>query len=115
VRWRLRLIVTWEWARSAICHGGERRGSLHSWRCTDRYRTFQRDTGALNTIDLGVAVIQELIARTRVDGAEIDEVLWAMSLQAGLGQNPARPGRHQSGPPGKHSLLHGEQGLRLGT
>ncbi|MBV8500231.1 MAG: acetyl-CoA C-acetyltransferase [Paucibacter sp.] len=40
--------------------------------------------------ELGAAVVQDLLRRTGLSGAQIDEVILGQVLQAGTGQNPAR-------------------------
>ena len=45
---------------------------------------------SFDAVQLGSIVIKELLARTGVDGAAIDEVIMGNVIQAGLGQNPAR-------------------------
>jgi len=51
---------------------------------------FNGSLAPLNAIDLGSAVIKEVIKRTAVKKETIDEVIMGNVLQAGLGQNPAR-------------------------
>ncbi len=50
---------------------------------------FNGSLAPLNAIDIGSAVIRELIRRTSIK-EEVDEVIMGNVLQAGLGQNPAR-------------------------
>lgn len=40
--------------------------------------------------DLGAAVVAELLGRARLDGGQIDELIFGQVLTAGSGQNPAR-------------------------
>jgi acetyl-CoA C-acetyltransferase len=49
--------------------------------------------------DLGATVIKELLARTRLEGGAIGEVILGQVLQAGCGQNPARQAVIRSGLP----------------
>lgn len=53
----------------------------------------------LNTIDIGSAVIRDLIRRTSLDPEEVDEVIMGNVIQAGLGQNPARQAAFMAGLP----------------
>ncbi len=58
--------------------------------------------GALATIpavDLGAAVIRQLLAQTGVAGEEVDEVILGQVLTAGAGQNPARQAAIKAGLP----------------
>ncbi|MNJ10516.1 Acetyl-CoA acetyltransferase [compost metagenome] len=58
--------------------------------------------GALATIpavDLGAAVIRQLLAQTGVDGELVDEVILGQVLTAGAGQNPARQAAIKAGLP----------------
>jgi acetyl-CoA C-acetyltransferase len=50
-------------------------------------------------VDLGAEVIQAILEETKLDPAEIDEVLMGNVLQAGLGQNPARQAALKAGIP----------------
>lgn len=50
-------------------------------------------------VELGAKVIAELIARTGIDAASIDEVIMGNVLAAGLGQNPARQASIKAGVP----------------
>jgi len=49
--------------------------------------------------DLGAVVIQEVLRRAKVDGAEVDEVVFGQVLTAGQGQNPARQASINAGIP----------------
>jgi acetyl-CoA C-acetyltransferase len=51
---------------------------------------FQGSLAGLSAVDLGKAVVTELLARANVSAADVDEVLLGCVLQAGLGQNVAR-------------------------
>ena len=44
----------------------------------------------LNAIDIGAAVIRDLIEKTQANPEEVDEVIFGNVIQAGLGQNTAR-------------------------
>lgn len=60
--------------------------------------------GALTTVpavDLGALVIKELLHRTGVDPAQVDEVIYGCVLQAGQGQNVARQALIKAGIPEK--------------
>lgn len=50
-------------------------------------------------VELGATVIAELIKRTDIDAACVDEVIMGNVLQAGLGQNPARQASIKAGVP----------------
>jgi len=60
---------------------------------------FNGSLASFNTIDLGAAVIKEVIRRTSIKGTEVDEVIMGNVLQAGLGQNPARQAAIMAGLP----------------
>ena len=49
--------------------------------------------------ELGAAVIRELLARAKLEGGQISEVILGQVLQAGNGQNPARQAGIKSGLP----------------
>jgi acetyl-CoA C-acetyltransferase len=49
--------------------------------------------------DLGAAVIQELLKRSKLNGEQINEVILGQVLTAGVGQNPARQAVIKSGLP----------------
>jgi acetyl-CoA C-acetyltransferase len=53
----------------------------------------------LDAIDLGSAVIREVVKRTGVRKDAVDEVIMGNVLQAGLGQNPARQASIRAGLP----------------
>ncbi|MCI3943753.1 acetyl-CoA acetyltransferase [Pseudomonas syringae] len=61
--------------------------------------SFQGSLAAVSAVDLGAAVIRQLLARTGVDGAHIDEVIMGQVLTAGAGQNPARQAAIKAGLP----------------
>lgn len=54
---------------------------------------------SLDAVELGSIVIKELVARTSIDGAEVDEVIMGNVIQAGLGQNSARQSAIKAGLP----------------
>jgi acetyl-CoA C-acetyltransferase len=60
---------------------------------------FNGTLAPLNTIDLGAEVIKEVIKRTGIRAAEVEEVIMGNVLQAGLGQNPARQASIRAGLP----------------
>jgi acetyl-CoA C-acetyltransferase len=60
---------------------------------------FNGSLATLNTIDLGSAVISEIIKRNLTNDEKIDEVIMGNVLQAGLGQNPARQAAIRGGLP----------------
>ena len=60
---------------------------------------FNGSLATLNTIDLGSAVISEVIRRYLTKDEKIDEVIMGNVLQAGLGQNPARQAAIRGGLP----------------
>jgi acetyl-CoA C-acetyltransferase len=60
---------------------------------------FNGALASLDAIELGSAVIKEVIKRTSVREEDIDEVIMGNVLQAGLGQNPARQAAIRGGLP----------------
>ena len=60
---------------------------------------FNGTLAPLNTIDLGCEVIKDVIRRTGIRGADVEEVIMGNVLQAGLGQNPARQAAIRAGLP----------------
>ncbi len=52
--------------------------------------TFGRSLTTIPAVELGVIAVKELIKRTGIDPAAIDELIFGCVLQAGLGQNVAR-------------------------
>jgi acetyl-CoA C-acetyltransferase len=60
---------------------------------------FNGSLASLNTIDLGSAVIKELMRRTSITRDSVEEVIMGNVLQAGLGQNPARQAAIRGGLP----------------
>lgn len=67
--------------------------------CRTAIGRFNGTLAPLNTIDLGSEVIKEVIRRTGIKGAEVEEVIMGNVLQAGLGQNPARQASIRAGLP----------------
>ena len=61
--------------------------------------SFQGSLAAIPAVDLGAAVIRQLLAQTGLDGAEVDEVIFGQVLTAGAGQNPARQAAIKAGLP----------------
>ena len=58
--------------------------------------------GAFATVpahELGAAAIKEALARAKVEGAEVDEVVMGQILSAGEGQNPSRQAAMKAGIP----------------
>src|SRR5437868_5427879 len=58
--------------------------------------------GGLSTLpapDLGAVVIKEVLARARVDGADVDQVIMGTVITAGMGQIPARQAAIKAGLP----------------
>jgi acetyl-CoA C-acetyltransferase len=60
---------------------------------------FNGSLASLDAIDLGAAVIKEVVKRTEIKKETIDEVMMGNVLQAGLGQNPARQASIRAGLP----------------
>ncbi len=54
---------------------------------------------SLDAVELGSIVIKELVARTSIEGNEVDEVIMGNVIQAGLGQNSARQSAIKAGLP----------------
>ncbi|MHB8126873.1 MAG: acetyl-CoA C-acetyltransferase [Desulfitobacteriaceae bacterium] len=50
-------------------------------------------------VELGATVIKEALIRAGISGSDVDEVLMGNTLQAGLGQNPARQAAIKAGVP----------------
>ncbi|KPB51747.1 acetyl-CoA C-acetyltransferase [Pseudomonas coronafaciens] len=61
--------------------------------------SFQGSLATTPAVDLGAAVIRQLLAQTGVDGTHIDEVIMGQVLTAGAGQNPARQAAIKAGLP----------------
>lgn len=60
---------------------------------------FDGSLASLNAVEIGAAVIKELVARTSIDPKEVNEVIMGNVIQAGLGQNPARQASIKAGIP----------------
>jgi len=61
--------------------------------------SFQGSLSTIPAVDLGAAVIRQLLAQTGLDGAQVDEVIMGQVLTAGAGQNPARQAAIKAGLP----------------
>jgi len=61
--------------------------------------SFQGSLATISAVDLGAAVIAQLLAQTGLDGAQVDEVIMGQVLTAGAGQNPARQAAIKAGLP----------------
>ncbi|EPL03806.1 acetyl-CoA C-acetyltransferase [Pseudomonas sp. CF161] len=61
--------------------------------------SFQGSLASISAVDLGAAVIRQLLAQTGLDGAQVDEVIMGQVLTAGAGQNPARQAAIKAGLP----------------
>ncbi|AZE48197.1 Acetyl-CoA acetyltransferase [Pseudomonas chlororaphis] len=61
--------------------------------------SFQGSLANIPAVDLGAAVIRQLLAQTGLDGAQVDEVIMGQVLTAGAGQNPARQAAIKAGLP----------------
>ncbi|OPK11361.1 acetyl-CoA C-acetyltransferase [Pseudomonas sp. VI4.1] len=61
--------------------------------------SFQGALANVSAVDLGAAVIRQLLAQTGLDPAEVDEVIMGQVLTAGAGQNPARQSAIKAGLP----------------
>ncbi|MCD9572753.1 acetyl-CoA C-acetyltransferase [Pseudomonas protegens] len=61
--------------------------------------SFQGSLAGVPAVDLGAAVIRQLLAQTGIDPAQVDEVIMGQVLTAGAGQNPARQAAIKAGLP----------------
>ncbi|MDR0277438.1 MAG: acetyl-CoA C-acetyltransferase [Paucimonas sp.] len=61
--------------------------------------SFQGALANIPAVDLGAAVIRQLLAQTGLDGELVDEVILGQVLTAGAGQNPARQAAIKAGLP----------------
>ncbi|WP_166364488.1 acetyl-CoA C-acetyltransferase [Pseudomonas akapageensis] len=61
--------------------------------------SFQGSLATIPAVDLGAAVIRQLLSQTGLDGAQVDEVILGQVLTAGAGQNPARQATIKAGLP----------------
>ncbi|VVP46878.1 Acetyl-CoA acetyltransferase [Pseudomonas fluorescens] len=69
--------------------------------------SFQGALASVSAVDLGAAVIRQLLEQTGLDGAQVDEVIMGQVLTAGAGQNPARQAAIKAG------LLHAVPAMTL--
>lgn len=67
--------------------------------------SFQGSLASVSAVDLGAAVIRQLLEQTGLDGAQVDEVIMGQVLTAGAGQNPARQSAIKAGLPHAVSAL----------
>ncbi|MDR6607671.1 acetyl-CoA C-acetyltransferase [Pseudomonas synxantha] len=61
--------------------------------------SFQGSLANVSAVDLGAAVIRQLLAQTGLNPAVVDEVIMGQVLTAGAGQNPARQAAIKAGLP----------------
>ncbi|MFY1666503.1 acetyl-CoA C-acetyltransferase [Pseudomonas sp. Pseu.R1] len=61
--------------------------------------SFQGSLANIPAVDLGAAVIRQLLKQTGLDPAQVDEVIMGQVLTAGAGQNPARQASIKAGLP----------------
>lgn len=61
--------------------------------------SFQGALANVSAVDLGAAVIRQLLVQTDLDPAQVDEVIMGQVLTAGAGQNPARQAAIKAGLP----------------
>ena len=61
--------------------------------------SFQGSLAHVPAVDLGAAVIRQLLEQTGLDGTHVDEVIMGQVLTAGAGQNPARQAAIKAGLP----------------
>jgi acetyl-CoA C-acetyltransferase len=61
--------------------------------------SFQGSLANVSAVNLGAAVIRQLLEQTGLDGAQVDEVIMGQVLTAGAGQNPARQAAIKAGLP----------------
>ncbi|UHC80980.1 acetyl-CoA C-acetyltransferase [Pseudomonas sp. NIBR-H-19] len=61
--------------------------------------SFQGSLASVSAVELGAAVIRQLLEQTGLDGAQVDEVIMGQVLTAGAGQNPARQAAIKAGLP----------------
>ncbi len=61
--------------------------------------SFQGSLANIPAVDLGAAVIRQLLAQTGLDPAQVDEVIMGQVLTAGAGQDPARQASIKAGLP----------------
>ena len=61
--------------------------------------SFQGALANIPAVELGAAVIRQLLQQSGIDAAEVDEVILGQVLTAGAGQNPARQAAMNAGLP----------------
>lgn len=61
--------------------------------------SYQGALAAIPAVDLGAAVISQLLTQTGLDAEHVDEVIFGQVLTAGAGQNPARQAAIKAGLP----------------
>ena len=61
--------------------------------------SFQGSLAQVPAVELGAAVIRQLLAQTGLEGAQVDEVIMGQVLTADAGQNPARQAAIKAGLP----------------
>lgn len=61
--------------------------------------SFQGALANVSAVELGAAVIRQLLAQTQLDPDQVDEVILGQVLTAGAGQNPARQAAVKAGLP----------------
>ena len=61
--------------------------------------SFQGSLAQIPAVELGAAVIRQLLAQTGVNGDQVNEVIMGQVLTAGAGQNPARQAAIKAGLP----------------
>lgn len=61
--------------------------------------SFQGALANVSAVELGAAVIRQLLAQTQLGPAQVDEVILGQVLTAGAGQNPARQAAVKAGLP----------------
>ncbi|MCD5996298.1 acetyl-CoA C-acetyltransferase [Pseudomonas sp. CDFA 602] len=61
--------------------------------------SFQGSLATIPAVELGAAVIRQLLEQTGVPGDQVDEVIMGQVLTAGAGQNPARQAAIKAGLP----------------
>ncbi|WP_296250714.1 acetyl-CoA C-acetyltransferase [Pseudomonas sp. UBA4194] len=61
--------------------------------------SFQGSLAHIPAVELGAAVIRRLLEQTKLDPAQVDEVILGQVLTAGAGQNPARQAAIHAGLP----------------
>ncbi|WP_185267664.1 acetyl-CoA C-acetyltransferase [Halopseudomonas xiamenensis] len=67
--------------------------------------SFQGALANVPAVELGATVIRSLMASTRLDASQVDEVILGQVLSAGCGQNPARQSAIKAGLPFSTSAL----------